>query len=352
VTVNCARAVGRGGVAASRVKRFDIDKVYHKSVVGGHPRETLEASFDIICEDPRINREFLEAETIMIVSQVVGCILTLKTNPRLSTTSVPSPFWYLRLTNTRLADAIIELCGVTQQQESAKQACLHIFTSCTFPPSRFGSSIKDVNGNFVLSPSKKGLYAQNGGGISEVDRLFEAAVQKQNLSPVAAHRLRVFLSKDCLPLPERADDAIDALQQGIKRLRVLDSVASKKLDSRRWKRYEDVARCLKSLRDLVRGMIEMGITPLNMGGSVVQDEGSSPMMPPAFISIDLGLRQKRKHMHGQLVYQAITLPDAYFENHILDEADNDVLLSTIGSGTKIAEGGRYDDLVSICNSRN
>eukprot|EP00550_Attheya_septentrionalis_P002446 CAMPEP_0198283486 /NCGR_PEP_ID=MMETSP1449-20131203/3055_1 /TAXON_ID=420275 /ORGANISM="Attheya septentrionalis, Strain CCMP2084" /LENGTH=1832 /DNA_ID=CAMNT_0043980097 /DNA_START=122 /DNA_END=5620 /DNA_ORIENTATION=+ len=346
LTVNFARAVGRGGVAASRVKRFDIDKVYHKSVVGGHPRETLEASFDIICEDPRINKEFLEAETIMIVCQVVGSILTLQTNRRLSTTSIPSPFWYLRLTNTRLADAVIELCGVTQQQESAKQACLQIFTSCsTFQPSRFGSSIKDANGNFVLFPSKKGHYAQNGGGITEVDRLFEAAVQKENLSPVAAHRLRVFLSQDCLPLPERADDAIDALQRGIKRLRVLDSVASKKLDSRRWKRYEDVARCLKSLRDLVRALMELGVTPLNMGGSVVQEEGSSPMMPPAFISIDLGLRQKRKHMHGQLVYQAITLPDAYFENPISGEEDNDVLLSSIGSGTKIAEGGRYDDLV-------
>ena len=64
-----ARAIGRGGTATSNIKRFDIDKVYHKSLTGGHPRETLEASFDIAHEDSK-KIDLLEAEVVQVTSQV------------------------------------------------------------------------------------------------------------------------------------------------------------------------------------------------------------------------------------------------------------------------------------------
>ena len=56
-----ARSVSRGGSATSHLKRYDIDKVFHKSLIGGHPRETLEASFDIVHEDTK-KLDLLEAE--------------------------------------------------------------------------------------------------------------------------------------------------------------------------------------------------------------------------------------------------------------------------------------------------
>jgi translation initiation factor 2-alpha kinase 4 len=52
LTVSFARSLGRGGAATSNLKRYDFDRVYHKSLVGGHPRESLEASFDIVHDDP------------------------------------------------------------------------------------------------------------------------------------------------------------------------------------------------------------------------------------------------------------------------------------------------------------
>ena len=54
---------------------------------------------------------------------------------------------------------------------------------------------------------------------------------------------------------------------------------------------------------------------------------------PSYISIDLGLRQKRGNFSGSTFYQAILLQDAFFEDG--DKANGKV---------RIAEGGRYDDL--------
>jgi len=67
--VNFARAIGRGGGALSNVKRYDIGKSYLKSISGGHPREILEASFDIVLEDNASKNEYFTAEVIMVICQ-------------------------------------------------------------------------------------------------------------------------------------------------------------------------------------------------------------------------------------------------------------------------------------------
>jgi translation initiation factor 2-alpha kinase 4 len=72
LTASFARAVGRGGTATSHLKRYQIDRVYHKSLVGGHPRESLEASFDIVNEDPDVTGAQLEAEVVMVVCQSIA----------------------------------------------------------------------------------------------------------------------------------------------------------------------------------------------------------------------------------------------------------------------------------------
>ena len=69
-----ARSVGRGGSAASNIKRYDIDRVHHKAIAGGHPREALEATFDIVMEDPEANGRQIEAESIFVACQVMGVL--------------------------------------------------------------------------------------------------------------------------------------------------------------------------------------------------------------------------------------------------------------------------------------
>jgi len=74
LTAPFARAVGRGGSAASNIKRYDIDKVHHKAIAGGHPREALEATFDIIVDNPQMSSRQIEVECIFVVTQVMAAI--------------------------------------------------------------------------------------------------------------------------------------------------------------------------------------------------------------------------------------------------------------------------------------
>ena len=66
-----ARAVGRGGAATANLKRYDISPVYHKSVTGGHPKETLEASFDIVQDESGARGYQLESEAILSVCRTL-----------------------------------------------------------------------------------------------------------------------------------------------------------------------------------------------------------------------------------------------------------------------------------------
>ncbi len=74
LTINFARSVSRGGGSSSHIKRYDIDKVYHRSIHDGHPREILEASFDIIHEDTSVQGSIFEAETMMVLCRVMSTI--------------------------------------------------------------------------------------------------------------------------------------------------------------------------------------------------------------------------------------------------------------------------------------
>lgn len=48
--------------------------MYHKSVAGGHPKESLEATFDIVQDEGNIRGHQLEAETLLSVSQVMSSL--------------------------------------------------------------------------------------------------------------------------------------------------------------------------------------------------------------------------------------------------------------------------------------
>ncbi len=70
LTANFARSIGRAG-GLGGLKRYDIDRTYHKSKVGGHPLESLEASFDIVLEGGNAQSHVFEAENIMLVGQAM-----------------------------------------------------------------------------------------------------------------------------------------------------------------------------------------------------------------------------------------------------------------------------------------
>lgn len=82
LTAPFARTVGRAGAAAANLKRYDIGRVYHKSLVGGHPREGLEASFDITQEDPNVGFTNVETEAMMVLSQAMATIMGNKGKAR------------------------------------------------------------------------------------------------------------------------------------------------------------------------------------------------------------------------------------------------------------------------------
>lgn len=337
LTVSFARALGRGGSATSNLKRYDIDRVYSKSITGGHPRESLEASFDIIHDDPHGNGDEIEAEAFMVVCQAMAKAASTTVLERRPVTDLPEPMtpplWFFRLTHTRLSDSIMEICGVPPK-DSAKKACLQIFARCSAPAP--GTLLKSTR-----PPRKRSTSISQGGAsaeseMSSVNNEIDEAVKNNSLPRSAAKRLEVFLASGCSPLPANIDKALDAILVGTRNVRNLDA----KTDPRRLKRYEDIARIVKSLKHLVVLLNAMGIGPIFESKNAVRDAVASR---PLYIALDLGLRQKRKHFNGQLLFQAIVLPYNFFDSTEKDVANRK---SILGLGTKVAEGGRYDDLVS------
>lgn len=328
LTGSFARALGRGGSATSHLKRYDIDRVFHKSMVGGHPRESLEASFDVVHEDHAKGLQ-IEAETIMVACQVIGTLPA--TNDSLFPFAVYSQLWCLRLNHTRVADAILDLCGVPQK-DSIRRLCFQMLTQFTAPaPYTLSTFLK----------SKK--YQHTRKSFDRADRYemlekqLREAVANHGLPVVASEKLKDFI-ESCFPLPPVVGDAIECLKKAISTLRTTNS-ASGKTEPRRMKRFEDAAKGLRVLKDLIDTLCSLQLEPL-----IDSNKSSDVPGRPLYVSIDLGLRQRRKHYHGGIIFQCIALSSTCFEDVDYDE-HNDSLTSSMGRGVKLAEGGDFSDLV-------
>lgn len=300
----------------------------------GHPRETLEASFDVIEED--ITRGYLsEAETVFVASQV----LALLPRRRLSLFSfeATAPLWYLRINHTRLTDAILDLCGVPQK-DAPRSACLHLLT-------RFTSPSPFCLKKYLVAPKKKipGTTRQSFDEVDQVKLLntsLDEAVSKHKIPRSAADRLRLFIEK-CMPLPPDMHGSIECLKNAITTLRGLEKAGG--LDPRRLKRFEDAAKSLRNVKDMFNMIQGLRVDPLvNFLSPTRLDDSTSR---PLFVSFDLGLRQRRKHYHGGTIFQCIVLPDAFFEQRLDPGEHNELLISSSGRGIKVAEAGNYSDLV-------
>jgi hypothetical protein len=224
------------------------------------------------------------------------------------------------------------------QKDTLRRACLTILTQiCSPGPSSLSKFVK----------KKKKKKRRN---YSDANDLFEGqlhdATNIHGLPASAANRFRTFVTQGCMPLPCDIDEAFDAIESAVSRLRSTDNDA--RLDPRRMKRYEDVAKSLKSLRFLVGSLKALGITPWFGPGKPSGTIGTcagTRLNRPLYISLDLGLRQRRKHFHGHTLFQCIVLPDTYFDEIGDSDEHNDFVISAGGLGIKVAEGGRYDDLV-------
>jgi hypothetical protein len=294
-------------------------------MAGGHPRESLEASFDVVNENASTG-VIVEAETVMVACELIS-ILPSQHLTLLGTTIAKTPLWYIRLNHTRLADAVLDLCGIPQK-ESLRQLCFQTLTRFTSaPPSALLRSLK--------APSK--LSHDNVSHMAKVVLILDEAVQNRGMPVAAATKFRDFVAA-CLPVHTDITSNIKSLKQAIARLRTLEHHG---VEPRKMKRFEDAAKSLNSVKDLidVLGSLDIGPTISIVGNEDKQVSRSRPL----YISLDLGLRQRRKHYHGGTLYQCIVLPNDFFEKPPNFEEDH----SSSSQCIKIAEGGNYSELVRM-----
>ena len=221
--------------------------------------------------------------------------------------------------------------------EVARQSCQHILTvlaSCS-PLELFNQraqSRKHKRKNREIKQQK-------------MEKALESAVERGNLSKRSAKRIRAFLSHFLVPQLD-ANRVLDDIAAAARKIHHADINSSnhndevKRLSSNC---FREAIRCLNELRRLLKAMEALGIkTAVNL------NEGETPynglqdnLSYPAYISIDLGLRQRRKHYAGRLYFQAMLLQNDFFQED--GETTTNPFLNE--KSIRIAEGGRYDDLV-------
>jgi hypothetical protein len=168
---------------------------------------------------------------------------------------------------------------------------------------------------------------------SLLDTFIAGATEDHGLSKSSSELLSLFV-KECLPFPPKIEDALAKLKSALAKLCNFDN---KESDVSRWyKRFEDAGRIVKHLERLFETLKEAAMVPI-LDKPISQTNGER-LSRPLFVSLDLGLRQKRRHFHGHLIFQCIAIPSNYFDRPLCDSLEtNDTILSSSGCGIKIAE---------------
>jgi hypothetical protein len=290
-------------------------------LAGGHPRETLEASFDVVQEEHN-RTSLIEAETIVVSCQVMALLPSNRSH--IFAFETTTPYWLLRISNTRLAECIMDLCGVANK-ESLRSVVCTIFT-------RFTSQSPNCLSDYLQTKRKSGYKTANNmeENLKVLDEALGEATLNYGLSNSAAEKLRSFVLC-CMPLPTDIDETIDVLKRAIIKLRSLDPSAA---EPRRVKRFEDAAKSLRSLKDLLDALRFLKVESLISQHFVSNSKDG--LSYHLYISLDLGLRQRRKHYHGGMIFQCISILDSFFMDIDPDEHNDSLLFS--GRGIKIAEG--------------
>jgi hypothetical protein len=148
----------------------------------------------------------------------------------------------------------------------------------------------------------------------------------------------MLLSSGCCPLSTNLEDAVDSILRAVGNLRLLD--ANSNADPRRLKRYDDIGRSAKHLKDISQVLKMIGVKPHLHGDYQKHPEfdENDQVSRPLYLCLDLGLRQRRRHFN-QLYFQAVLIPPSMLNPESSHRAGESEV------GVKVAEGGRYDDLV-------
>jgi hypothetical protein len=271
-------------------------------MAGGHPTEMLEATFDIVHEEST-QLHLIEAETLFVGFQAIKGILARdKRGENYGMT------WYIRLGNTRLADSIIDLCGVPVN-ERLRKVCYDLLSKHGAPA--------------PFEPTAQ---------VTAIDCSLYQVCEEEEIPVQAIGPISSFLKSSC-PFPPDIREALVSLQQAILLLRT-DALQT---EHRRVKRFEDAARQLRSMQHLVETMLTLDM--IGEKDTQCHAIGIQPMR----ILLDLGLRQRRKHYHGGTIFQFIVLPE-----RPVSDADASKMRHQSGisrRGIKVAEGGNYSALV-------
>ncbi|KAK1734261.1 eukaryotic translation initiation factor 2-alpha kinase [Skeletonema marinoi] len=330
LTVNFARSISRGGAATSNIKRYEIGKCFLESDAGGHPKEMLEASFDIVQDASSVNQPFLEAEAVLVLCQVIKVLAPVEDRTfNLPPIVLRSPLWFLRLSHSRLSDAILDLLFVPNS-ESMRESIRNIFTTCTACPPIELNNQQRHSGKY-----KRKAREIKANLLEFLDRQLSI---HDNLPTNVAERVRMFVSHGSLPYPMNANKALDVILKAASKVMSSGGDEAKELSKNC---FQEVKRSVNQLKQLLKAMEALGVLPAIQNEKVDGDEHISP---PAYISLDLGLRQKRRHMSGGVFFQAILLQDDFFDGKDKKEVPKGKQAYG-GKGSRIAEGGRYDDLV-------
>ena len=229
----------------------------------------------------------------------------------------------MRLSHTRLADAILDVCEVPTNEQT-RRICFHILTRCSAPPPSLVLSKNYVNNTKNKFKKKNDRDHQSPRQILE--ELLDKAIKDQGLPLAASNNLKTFLTNGCLPLPADITKALHNLQEATKKVR------SENEKSKRTKRYNEIARGIKSIQNLANMLREMRII-----SPIIDDQSTTKgFLPPSYISLDLGLRKRQQQFQGQLYFQALLLPDNCQEDPALFDKNDNLLSSNPKLAIKIA----------------
>ncbi|ETL84385.1 PEK/GCN2 protein kinase [Phytophthora nicotianae] len=309
LTERLARFVARHNV--SRLKCFQFDRVYRKSVGGGHPREFNESDFDIIWDDGGSFR-FLELEGLEVVSGVIRAL--------------PSHLgsYYLRFNDARMTRGILDLCRVPS---SARREVLRLLSNeVSFyvhagPPATQAPSLKPSRWKFVAKRLKH-----------------------YGAPPSAIEALKPFflLPEDCLTSLDMIELEIQKLFAKNRALTTRDSTTD--TDGETGSSSADRKQIQKrdiQLRRVVKDVNE-GITSLRL---LLQGMQFLQLSGPVCKRLDLGLSPRPERYSSGFIFQAILLEESTNGGNNAGKVAS-LLVAATDNQIIIAEGGRYDALVS------
>jgi serine/threonine protein kinase/histidyl-tRNA synthetase len=326
LTAPFARFVARRGV--SELKRYQIGKIFWRTAPDTHPREMLEADFDIVTSSSLTAPEAIEAEAILVAARVMAAY-EADLGP-----------WTLCLGNSRLTTALLELCGAPISPDGSGYSGKRILRAWSLV-ALSGGRCHQKHLNAVLNP----IADQPGGQ----DILREVRPLLRYIGEDPAETL------ERLSLLLRGMAVVKWLDKGGKGNPPLPTKSGK--DIARQKRALKVARdTIMSMGKLCSQLKRMGLVgSMNLKSKEAEKrrrrskskstegEELSPDfhvrqegLLPQRVVLNLGLTQRQQNYSSGVVFQAILAPR---EGETTAGGTADV-----SDVQTIAEGGRYDEL--------